>query len=829
MRYLTDPLYFSSPLIALAVTILLLILVLYKGRRGTATWIFLLLLISVALWNLLVFGMRTSADEYRALPWGRGISVPGFAVWVFFYHFSLNYTGTKRQKAILLIAYLLLALVVGLAPTDLLVERLTVEEYGYASETGPIGLLFFLFGFVLIVLAVVNLARCYRKSTSYEERNRLLYLSAAAIFPVIGGGLDGFSDLPPAAMWANLIFCIICSVAIIRYHLLDIKVVFRKGLGYLLISSIIAVPYVILLVIASVFLGATINSWWIYGLTIIILAAILRPIYDWAQQIIDRLFYRDRYDYLKALEQFSYQAQSVPNLEELGSKMVQLVSGAIRTGSACLLLQDEKKRGFTAAYCSGLRTKLGGVMIRNDSPIVKWLQSRREILAIERFDLVPQLQSISLRERNNIERMEANLFVPIGADKERLTGIIVLGEKLSQQPYSWEDRQLLATVSNQMFMAVENARLYVQTKQSEKVLRESEEKLRLMYESMVEGIIVTDLGGRILQVNEAAVHMYGCKDKDKLIKRNIIELVDTADRSKVENNLQAALRGEKTKCVEATFLNCKVGKFPGELNISVFRDAEGKPTGFVTVTEDITERKQAEEREKRLQAELNLSSRLASVGELAAGVAHEINNPLTGIMGFSQRLLRKSTDETSKRDLTRIFNETQRAARVVENLRTFARRSTPRKEKINIHDVLNKSIEMRVYELKTSNIELVADLPSVIPAVVADFHQIQQVFLNILINAEQAIKEAQKGSKITIKTQHTGKFVQISFADDGPGISEQNVDKIFDPFFTTRGEKGGTGLGLSICHGIITDHGGRIYIRSRPGKGTTFFVELPVT
>jgi len=829
MGSFSTPLYLLSPLIALSVTIALLVLVWKKGRRDAATWTFILVLFSVALWDLFVFGMRMSLDAYRALPWGRGIIAPGFAVWVFFYHFSLNYTGIKGRKAIRLIAYLLLALIVGLAPTDLLVERLRVEPYGYASVTGPVGFIFFLAGFTLIILAVVNLARCYRKSTSYEERNRSLYLSVAAIFPLIGGGLDGFSDLPPAAVWTNLIFCIICSVAIVKYHLLDIKIVFRKGLVYLLISSIIGIPYVVVLVISSRFLGAKIDDWWVYGLSILLLAAILRPIYDWAHQIIDRLFYRERYDYLKALEQFSYQAQSVLNLEELSSKMVQLVLGAIRTKSACFLLQDEEKSGFMAAYCYGLSNKPSGVVIRNDSPIVKWLQNNGEILSIDRFDLIPQLQSISLREKKNIERMEAILFVPIGADPKQLTGIIVLGEKLSQQSYSWEDKQLLSTVSNQMFMAVENARLYAQAKQSERVLRDSEEKLRLMYESMVEGVIVTDLEGRIIQVNKSAMRMHGYETKDQLIKRNITELIDTIDREKVEKNIKANLRGEKTKSVEVMFLTSKAEQFPSELNISLFKDQNANPIGFVMVSEDITERKRAEEREKRLQAELNLSSRLASVGELAAGVAHEINNPLTGIIGFSQRLLRKSNDETSKRDLERIFGEAQRAARVVENLRTFARRSEPKKEMININDVLNKSIEMRAYELKTSNIEIVADLAFEIPPVMADFHQIQQVFLNIIMNAEQVMKETKKGTKLIIKTQKIGKLFQISFTDDGPGISEENIDKIFHPFFTTRGDRGGTGLGLSICHGIITDHGGNIYFKSTLGKGTTFFVELPVS
>lgn len=820
--------YLLPPLITLIASLLLIAILWRWGRRNYSTALFVGFLLGMGLWSFLLFGMRSSPDVHQALLWERVLPVTGYATFVFYYHFTLNYTNTRGQRRILLASYLYLVVIAALSPTELLIQRMRLEDYGYAPVMTPFAFPLMMSLPALMVGGAYNLIKRYKTSISYEERNRLLYLAIALLFPLLGTFIDAFSNLPPVGVWANLIFCIICSVAIIKYHLLDIKIVLRKGLVYLLISSIIAIPFVITLVISGRFLGAQINNWWVYGITILFLAAILRPIYDWAQQIIDRLFYRDRYDYLKALEQFSYQAQSVLNIEELGSKMVQLVSGAIRTRSACLLLQDEEKRGFTAAYCSGLSNKPSGVVIRNDSPIVKWLQSKGDILSIDRFGLVPQLQSISLRERKNIERMEATLFVPIGADQKQLSGIIILGEKLSQQSYSWEDKQLLSTVSNQMFMAVENARLYEQTKQSETVLRESEEKLRLMYESMMEGVIVTNLEGRISQVNESVVHMHGYEAKDQLIQRNITELIDVADRKKVENNIKATLRGEKTKSIEVTFLTCKTEKFSGELNISLLRDTEGEgnPAGLVMVSEDVTERKQAEEREKRLQEELNLSSRLASVGELAAGVAHEINNPLTGIMGFSQRLLRKSTDETSKRDLERIFSETQRAARVVENLRTFARRSEPKKEKINIHDILDKAIEMRSYELRTSNIEVVLDKTSKTPLVMVDFHQIQQVFLNIIMNAEQAMSEAKRKGKLNIRTKEIDRLIQISFTDDGPGISKKYNDRLFDPFFTTRSGKGGTGLGLSICHGIITDHGGNIYVKSALGKGMTVFVEL---
>ncbi len=248
----------------------------------------------------------------------------------------------------------------------------------------------------------------------------------------------------------------------------------------------------------------------------------------------------------------------------------------------------------------------------------------------------------------------------------------------------------------------------------------------------------------------------------------------------------------------------------------------------VAFIRDITERKQAEEREEELQKEIYLSSRLASIGELAAGVAHELNNPLTGMIGFSQRLLRKCVDEEDSRDLERIYNEAQRAAKVVENLRTFARRREPKKEYSDVNEVLARTLELRAYELRTSNIELVVELAPDIPKTMVDFQQLQQVFLNIIINAEQMMTEANGGGKLVIKTELEDGCITISFADDGPGIAAEHLDKLFDPFFTTRGEKGGTGLGLSVCHGIITEHGGRIYARSKLGEGATFFIELPV-
>jgi len=186
-------------------------------------------------------------------------------------------------------------------------------------------------------------------------------------------------------------------------------------------------------------------------------------------------------------------------------------------------------------------------------------------------------------------------------------------------------------------------------------------------------------------------------------------------------------------------------------------------------------------------------------------------------------------DEKISRDLERIHNEARRAAKVVENLLTFARRrGEPKKEYLDINEILGRTLELRAYELRTSNIELLVELSPGLPKIIGDFGQIQQVFLNIILNAEQAMTEANGGGKLTIRTREVGGFIRISIVDDGPGILAGHFDKLFGPFFTTRGGKGGTGLGLSVCHGIITEHGGRIYAANKLEKGAIFFMELPV-
>jgi len=230
-----------------------------------------------------------------------------------------------------------------------------------------------------------------------------------------------------------------------------------------------------------------------------------------------------------------------------------------------------------------------------------------------------------------------------------------------------------------------------------------------------------------------------------------------------------------------------------------------------------------------MEEQLIVTDRLASIGELSSGIAHEINNPLTSVIGFSDLVLGKDIPDDVKEDLRVINREAQRTAGVVRNLLTFARKHAPEKKPMDINKTIQTVLELRAYEQKVNNIQVNTQFAPDLPEITADGFQLQQVFLNIIINAEHFMTEAHGRGTLTITTELVEDIIRASFADDGPGIAEENLGYLFDPFFTTKEVGKGTGLGLSISYGIITEHGGRIWAESELGKGATFVVELPIS
>jgi PAS domain S-box-containing protein len=251
------------------------------------------------------------------------------------------------------------------------------------------------------------------------------------------------------------------------------------------------------------------------------------------------------------------------------------------------------------------------------------------------------------------------------------------------------------------------------------------------------------------------------------------------------------------------------------------RDAEGNLLGRLESYRDITS-------ERMVQAKLVQTEKMAGLGQLISGIAHELNNPLTSIIGYSQLLLGRRLTAAQAADGRLIYQEAERAARIVKNLLLFAREKRPERHPVNLNEIVERTLALRNYELRVMNIQLEQNLAPELPAVFADPAQLQQVLLNLIVNAEQAIQHGNGEGSIRIRTWHKANGrVALEISDSGPGIPADIIPRIFDPFFSTKPAGSGTGLGLSITYGIIHEHGGEIVVESQPGKGAKFTLDLP--
>ena len=246
---------------------------------------------------------------------------------------------------------------------------------------------------------------------------------------------------------------------------------------------------------------------------------------------------------------------------------------------------------------------------------------------------------------------------------------------------------------------------------------------------------------------------------------------------------------------------------------------------------DVSERKKKDDQSRDGRYQMLQAEKMAALGQTISGVAHELNNPLATILSWAERLAERNVDEKTKQGLEVILGESERAARIVRNLLTFARKRQTTRAMVDINQVVRETLALRAYEQKVTNIQVIEALAAGVPDVFADGHQIKQVLLNLLINAEQACLGANGKGTILVRTSHDadrGSAV-LEVNDDGPGVAEDRQSKVFDPFFTTKEVGQGTGLGLTVAYAIVQEHGGRIWLTSKQGQGASFFVELPVT
>lgn len=391
-----------------------------------------------------------------------------------------------------------------------------------------------------------------------------------------------------------------------------------------------------------------------------------------------------------------------------------------------------------------------------------------------------------------------------------------------------------------MYAELINSQTEIERKNKE--LLEAKEFTDEIIRSMVDALIVVDAQGNIKMVNQATLDLLGYKEEEILGKP-----VGILFEEKISNSYFKKLIKEGFARDLEVYFRTKTGKkVPMTLSGSTMRNSEGRISGAVGVAKDLrevkrllaeaataeAERKKAAELEKaykelqQLQDQLIQTEKMASLGKLAAGVAHELNNPLTGILTFAHLLLKKTPeDDPLREDLEVIVTEATRCKRIVQGLLDFARQREPEKSPTDINKVIEDSLSLVENQASFQNIEIIKELKPDLPKIMVDVNQIQQVFMNIILNAAEAMPQ---GGYLTISTQVVNGFIEIKFIDTGCGIPQENIGRLFDPFFTTKEAGKGTGLGLAVSHGIVTKHQGRIEVESQVGKGATFTVKLPI-
>ncbi|MBA3890656.1 MAG: PAS domain S-box protein [Gemmatimonadaceae bacterium] len=354
-------------------------------------------------------------------------------------------------------------------------------------------------------------------------------------------------------------------------------------------------------------------------------------------------------------------------------------------------------------------------------------------------------------------------------------------------------------------------------REREHALARSQARYTRLVESASDAIFTTDDEGRLTSVNRAFERASGLT-RTALLGTAFTAILHPADREPIAALLADAAGGRRSRA-ELRYQAGDGSTRHGSLLATPIYEG-GRLAGLLGIVRDVTD-------EKHLSEQLLQQEKLAAVGQLVSGVAHELNNPLAGVVAFSQLLLAADAPPDQRRAAETIHAEAKRAARIVANLLTFARQHQPERTVTDVNRIVDATIDLRRYTLRTNQVDVELALDESLPLTWADPHQLQQVIVNLVANAEQALAEWAGRRRITVATTYANGMLQIQVRDSGPGIPAEHLGRVFNPFFTTKGVGKGTGLGLSISHGIIREHGGRIRAESAGGEGATFTIELP--
>jgi two-component system NtrC family sensor kinase len=457
------------------------------------------------------------------------------------------------------------------------------------------------------------------------------------------------------------------------------------------------------------------------------------------------------------------------------------------------------------ATCAGLRLPIGdsvmGRIIRGAGPFsVADADEHRDQLHETWFRLVASLE----------QPLHAMAVVPVQRGGERIGAVTIASTR--RDAFTGLQLERVEAMSDLLSVALANAELF-------ETMRQAEWRFRTLFRAAPDAVLtVLQATGRVREANDAVRDVFGL-DPHQVVGRTLAELVAEGDRPALQQILDAAFAGAPARA-EVQAVHPDRPDAPRRfVALAASRLPEADPPSALLVGRDMTH-------EREMHARLMESDRLAAVGELVAGVAHEVNNPLSSISAFAQLLLRDDALTAQQRESIEVIRaETTRASQVVKDLLAFARRSEPQRAPLDLNAVVTRSLRMRQYQFDETGVRVETELSDDLPVVMGDARQLQQVCLNLLTNAIQAMSAG--GGVLRVRSARDGGVVRLEIVDSGPGVADHVRQHIFEPFFTTKKEGEGTGLGLSVSYGIVAAHGGSIELVESGPQGTTFRVTLP--
>jgi PAS domain S-box-containing protein len=662
-----------------------------------------------------------------------------------------------------------------------------------------------------------------RSVTSRRQLRWIVWGTALGAVPFIAGYalpfVAGVRSIP-GAEWTALLLGLLplaFASAIVRYRLMDVEVIIKRTLVYAAAVAAIAAIYGILLsLVSKVFLGGDPVTNRVIGLLATLVVVLLaRPLKNAIQAGLDRAYYRDRYDYRRALVGFARDLNSDLDLFRLSERLVHRVMETLVVDRMALMLAPvtSGKDGHFATIAHAGFAVDPPILARPSDVATRLISGHT--LGLD--DPMAQ-RRIEAPELEFWRDAGIHYFVPC-VSKEGTIAVMALGRRPSSEPLSSEDMALLAAVAAQAATALENGRLYRQLRVKAEEVDRMREFSENILESLNDGIAVVSRDARVIRWNRRLEELYGTRHEEA-VGRRLDDLFDPSFLDVFASATRESPEGAAFYRVPLTTRHEARRRLLVNVATTPLRDSDGAVAGTIIIIEDISTRVQLEE-------QLQISEKMASIGLLAAGVAHEVNTPLTGISSFTQMLLQNAEpDDPRTKVLEKIERQTFRAAKIVNGLLNLARPAQVDSGPVDLHTVINDVLSLLEHQLRNGRIQVRKELAVTAPIVQAIEYKLQQVFLNLFLNARDAMP---RGGWLTIATSAGADGAVVEVRDTGSGIQADHLSRIYDPFFTTKDIGKGTGLGLSITYGIVREHGGTIACESVVGQGTRFVVTLPTT